>query len=275
MRIVCGLCLTLVLAACGGSSEVAVPKGVTFRAEQARQDLKGRNFELQVVNRSARSITVSRVEFTSSRLDRASIYRGPATIAPGATTNLTLAMAKARCGTGIKATAKITYQVGNGARVISVVHPTDHYGSVALFMKRDCAESTLKTIAIDKHLVVEGTGVDSELSVGVTFAAKTGNVRVGPLDGTTLLKPAPGTNIDQVVSATPYRAVLKIIPNRCDVHVVAEDRTGATMPLHVESKQSGKAFFYLRFDEAQKTQIFDFIAKHCEFGIKQDPLTAP
>jgi hypothetical protein len=59
------------------------------------------------------------------------------------------------------------------------------------------------------------------------------------------------------------------------VHVVAEDRTGATMPLHVDSAQSGKAFFFLRFTEPQKKQIFDFVAKHCGFGVEQDPLNAP
>ncbi|MCW2751542.1 MAG: hypothetical protein JWR83_2652 [Aeromicrobium sp.] len=274
------LVLLLSLVGCGGGGgTVDVPKGVTFRVEQARQDLQNRNFEMQIVNRSAKPITVSRVELTSSRLKRASIYHGPATIGPGATTNLTFAMSKASCGTGIDATATVRYQVGSGDPVTSVVHPKDHYGSVALFMKRDCAESTLAKVAIDRKFTVEGKGANSALVVGVTFTPKpgAGAVRVGPLDGTTLLKPQPGSNLDDVVGpgSAPQHSVVKIIPNRCDVHVVAEDRTGATMPLHVDSKESGKAFFYLKFNEAQKTQIFDFIANHCGFGTKQDPLNAP
>lgn len=279
MRKLVVLLASLALAACSDSSTVSVPKGVTFQVEQARQDLQGRNFEMQVVNRSEKPITVSRVELTSRRLDRASIYHGPATIAPGGTTNLTFAMSKARCGTGIQAMAKVRYQVGNRVSVTSVVRPKDHYGSVALFMKRDCAESTMKKVAIDERFKVEGRGANSSLQVGVTFTPKTGTgpVRLGPLGGTTLLKPQAGSNITGVVDpgSAPYRAVVAIIPNRCDVHVVAEDRTGATMPLHVESKESGRAFFYLRFNEAQKTQIFDFIANHCGFGKKKDPLNAP
>ena len=47
------------------------------------------------------------------------------------------------------------------------------------------------------------------------------------------------------------------------------------MPLRVESKASGKSSVYLRFTEPQKKQIFGFVAKHCGFGVEQDPLNAP
>jgi hypothetical protein len=279
MRRLLALLLLAPLVACGGADDtVDVPRGVTFRVEQARQDLQGRNFELQVVNRSPRPITVTHVELSSGRLGRPSVYEGPAVIPSGVTTNLTMAMSRARCGTGIDARAEVTYQVAGGRTVRSVVRPKDHYGSVALFMRRDCAESTV-AVAIDKTLTVRGTGSDSVLQVGLTFSPKDagGPVTIGPIDGTTLLKPTADGNIEHTLrpGAGPYRAVLDIIPNRCDVHVVAEDRTGATMPLHVRSKASGAAFFYLRFDEAQKAQVFDFIARHCGFGVEQDPLLAP
>lgn len=280
MRKLAAVLSVLALAACSnGSSTVGVPKGVTFRVEQARQDLQNRNFEMQVVNRSSQPITVSRVELTSTRLKRASIYHGPATIGPGATTNLTFAMSTASCGKGIQATARLRYQVGTDDPVTSVVHPSDHDGSVALFMKRDCAQHSLAKTVIDPKFERLGTGPDSVLRIGVTFTPRTsgGPVAIGPLDGTTLLKPSPGSNIQHTVvaGAAPYHAYVDLIPNRCDVHVVAEDRTGAAMPLHATSKQAGQAFFYLKFDEAQKQQIYDFIASHCEFGKKQDPLNAP
>ncbi len=280
MRKLATVLFVLALTACSnGSATVAVPKGVTFRVEQARQDLQNRNFELQVVNRSTQPITVSRVELTSKRLKRASIYHGPATIAPGATTNLTFAMSRASCGTGIDATATLRYRVGEAAQVTSVVHPEDHDGSVALFMKRDCAQSSLAKTVIDPTFTTNGSGPDSTLRVGITFTPRAagGPVRIGPLGGTTLLKPAPGSNITHTVAAgsAPFHAFVELIPNRCDVHVVAEDRTGAAMPLHINSTPSGAAFFFLKFNEAQKTQIFDFIASHCEFGKKQDPLNAP
>ena len=278
--------LLLSLTACGGGGDdlAEVPKGVTFRVEQARQDLQNRHFELQVVNRGDKPLTVSSAKVTSGRLDKASRYEGPATISPGGTVNLTMNMAPASCptkqsGAGIDATARVTYRVGDGKERTSVVRPTDHYGSVARFMKRDCAESTIGDLRVDEKFTVRGEGRDSVLQIGITFTArdKGGPVQVGPVDGTTLLKPAPGTNIDHelVAGSGAYHAVLSIIPNRCDVHVVAEDRTGATMPIHVESEQSGKASFFLRFKEPQKKQIFDFVAKHCGFGVEQDPLNAP
>lgn len=286
MRRAVALLLLLPLVGCGseGDDTVEVPKGVTFRVEQARQDLQNRHFQLQVVNGGSKPLTVSSAKVTSGRLDKASRYVGPATIPAGGTVNLTMNMAPASCPTkqssaGIDATARVTYRVGEGELRTSVVTPKDHYGSVARFMKRDCAESTIGDLRVDDRFPVRGTGRDSVLEVGITFTAKDkgGPVQVGPVDGTTLLKPAPGTNIDHelVAGSGAYHAVLKIIPNRCDVHVVAEDRTGATMPLHVESEQSGKASFFLRFTEPQKKQIFDFVAKHCGFGVEQDPLNAP
>jgi hypothetical protein len=286
MRRAVALLLLLPLVGCGskGDDTVDVPPGVTFRVEQARQDLQGRHFELQIVNKGAKPLTVSSAKVTSGRLDEASHYAGPATIPAGATVNLTMSMAPASCptaksGKGIDAMARVTYRVGNRAQVTSVVRLKDHYGSVGLFMKRDCAESTIGALRVDPTFAVKGKGRDSVLEVGITFTArgKGGPVRIGPVDGTTLLKPAPGSNIDHelVAGSGAYHAVLAIIPNRCDVHVVAEDRTGATMPLHVDSTQSGKAFFFLRFTEPQKKQIFDFVAKHCGFGVEQDPLNAP
>ena len=278
MRTVLAL-LLLAVAACGGPDTTPVPDGITFRVEQSRQDLKTRNFGLQVANDGSKPITVSRVKLTSGRLDEPSTYRGPATVRAGGRINLIMVMSRARCGTGIDATATVTYRVGNGEPTTSVVRPKDHYGSVARFMRRDCAQASIDRVVIDPTFTVRGEGSDSVLQIGITFTPRSdgGPVHVGPLAGTTLLKPSPGSTIDVDLApgGKPRRAVVDIIPNRCDVHVVAEDRTGAAMPLRIQSRAAGKAMFYLIFDEEQKTQIFDFIADHCGFGEVQDPLLAP
>lgn len=271
--------VVLMLVACGGNDPVAVPDGVTFRLEQARQDLQGRNIEFQVVNGGSRDIAVTRAEFTSPRFRGLTSYRGPAVIPAGETTNLTFEMPRAQCGTRIGVTATVHYRIGGGQPRTSVIRPADHYGSVALAMARDCAESTIGKLSIDRELSVTGSGKDSVLNIGMTFAPAPagGRVVLGPLDGTTLLKPAVGSGIDHVLKAdgSAYSTVVRIIPNRCDVHVVAEDRTGAIMPLHVDSKVSGRSFFFVRFSEHQKNQIFDFVASHCGFGTTKDPLNAP
>ena len=274
------------LAACG-SSLVAVPQGVTFRVEQTRTDLKGRNIAMQVVNGGSKPITVSRVEFTSGRLDKPGVYRGLTTIPDGVTTNLILAMPRARCAAarkGIEASIQVTYAVGDGKEVTSVVRPKDHYGSVVLLMKRDCAESATRgvaDIAVDRKLAVRGEGLDSELELGVTFTPLPNGkpVLLEAVDSTVLLAFAPGANgmLDHQLEpgGAPYRAVLRIVPARCDVHVVAEDKAGTLLPIHVRSKQSGDAFFYLQLTEAHRSQIFDFVARHCRFGDAADPLLAP
>lgn len=282
MRVVVPLLLVLgALGACGGDDTVPAPKGVTFQVEQTRQDLQGRKFQVQVVNESRKDMTVEHVDFESGRLDKPARYDGPTTVFAGTTVNLTMTMPPASCGSGLDATVRIRYAWGDGETVTSTARPSDHFGSVERFMKRDCAEQSVGRIDVDDRLVVKGTGDEATLRIGVTFTppANGRTVHLAEVGGSTLLAPAgpDATSIERDLEpgGEPVRADLTFIPNRCDVHVVAEDRTGGILPLRVESKAFGSSPVYLRFSEPQKAQIFDYLAERCGFGEKQDPLNAP
>lgn len=274
------LAVTVLLGACGGDATVPAPKGVTFQVEQTRQDLQGRMFQVQVVNESRKDMSVEHVDFESGRLDKPAGYDGPAEVFAGTTVNLTMTMPRARCGTGLDATVRIRYSWGGGETVTSTARPSDHFGSVERFMKRDCAEQAVGRIDVDE-LVVHGTGDDATLRIGVTFTPPASGrpVHLGDVGGSTLLAPAgpDATTIDRDLEpgGEPVRADLTFVPHRCDVHVVAEDRTGGILPLRVESTEFGTSPVYLRFSEPQKAQIFDYLAERCGFGEKQDPLNAP
>ena len=281
MRVVVSvLLLTALVGACGGDDTEPVPEGVRFQLEQTRQDLQGRRFSVQVVNKGGEVMTVDRVELESGRLDKPATYDGPTTVFAGTAVNLTMEMPRARCGDGIDARVRITYAVGDGETVTSTARPSDHFGSVERFMKRDCAERAIGRIDVD-DLVVHGEGDDATLGIGVTFTPPASGdvVHLVSVGGSTLLAPADqdATTIDRDLEpgGEPVHADLTFIPNRCDVHVVAEDRTGGILPLRVESSAFGSSPVYLRFDEPQKAQIFDYLAERCGFGKKQDPLNAP
>ena len=282
MRVVVPLLFVMgLLGACGGRETVPAPRGVTFQLEQTRQDLQGRRFQLQVVNEGREDMTVERIDFESGRLDEPARYEGPATILAGTKVNLTMTMPRARCGTGLDATVRIRYSWGDGETVTSTARPGDHFGGVERFMKRDCAERSIGRIDVDDRLVVRGKGEKATLGIGVTFTPpRSGDpVHLADVGGSTLLAPAgpDATTIDRDLEpgGEPVRADLTFVPNRCDVHVVAEDRTGGILPLRVESEAFGATPVYLRFDQSQRTQIFDYLADRCGFGEKQDPLNAP
>lgn len=268
------------LTGCGGDGPVDVPQGVTFRVEQVRQDLQNRHFQLQVVNGGRTPVTVAEADFDSGRLDRPAHYDGPATVRPGTSVNLTMSMPRARCGDGLDATVRVRYSVDGADTVTSEVRPSDHYGSVERFMRRDCAERTLGDLAIDRRLAVAGRGDDARLTIGFTVTPPSTGRRIRLLDvgGSTLLAPAgpDATRIDRELEPgdEPLHVEVTFIPNRCDVHAVAEDRTGGIVPLAVESSAFGRSVVYLRFDEPQKTQIFDYLADRCGFGRVKDPLNA-
>lgn len=274
MRLVVAVLLVAgLLGACGGDDTVPVPRGVTFQLEQTRQDLQGRKFSVQVVNGGREDMTVERVELESGRLDEPAGYDGPTTVFAGTTVNLTMTMPRARCGNGIDATVRITYALEDGESVTSTARPTDHFDSVERFMKRDCAEKTLGRVVID-GLDARGRGDEATLDIGVTFTPpKSGTaVHLVAVGGSTLLAPAgpDATTIDRTMTpgGEQVRANLTFIPNRCDAHAVAEDRTGGILPLRVESKAFGTSPVYLRFTEPQKAQIFDYLAERCGFGTK-------
>ena len=281
MRLVVAVLLvTGLLGACGGDDAAPVPRGVTFQLEQTRQDLQGRKFSVQVVNDGREDMTVERVELESGRLDEPATYDGPTTVYSGTAVNLTMTMPRARCGDGIDARVRITYSLGDGETVTSTARPSDHFGSVERFMKRDCAERAAGRIDID-DLEVRGRGDDATLRIGVTFTPPKSGTAVQLVDvgGSTLLAPAgpDATTIDRALTpgGPAVRASLTFIPNRCDAHVVAEDRTGGILPLRVESKAFGTSPVYLRFTEPQKAQIFDYLAERCGFGKKEEPSNAP
>ncbi len=273
------LLLAAWLGACGGD-EVSLPDGVTLNVEQTRQDLPGRRFQVQVVNAGRADLTVEHVELESARLDRPVGYDGPTLIAAGTTVNLTMTMPRARCGDGVGARVRVTYSVDGGEVVTSVGHPRDRYGSVERFMTRDCAERAVGRLSIDR-LTVRGDGDEATLRVDVTFTPPTSGavVRLVAVDGSTLLAPAgpDATTIDRELrpGGEPVSAGLTFIPNRCDVHVVAEDRTGGILPLRVESQTFGTSPVYLRFTAPQQAQIFDYLAERCGFGTEQDSRNAP
>jgi hypothetical protein len=274
------LLVALLLGGCGDDT-VPAPKGVSFQLEQTRQDLQSREFSVQVVNDGTQDLVVESVELESGRLDEPVTYDGPTRIVAGTAVNLEMTMPPVECGSGIDARVRITYAVDGGKTVTSVERPGDRFGSVERFMKRDCAERSVGRIDIDDELTVDGDGEDATLVIGVTFTPpKSGEpVRLVRVDGSTLLAPAgpEATTIERELEpgGPPVHADLTFIPNRCDVHVVAEDRTGGILPLRVEGEPFGSSPVYLRFSEPQKAQIFDYLAERCGFGDVQDPLNAP
>lgn len=274
--------LLLVAALLGGCGDdtAPVPDGVAFRLEQTRQDLQNRNISVQVLNDGRSDLTVERVELVSGRLDEPATYVGPARVAAGTAVNLVMEMPRARCGRGLDARVRVTYAVGDDETVTSVARPSDRFGSVGRFMKRDCAERAVGRIEID-GLTVRGASKEAELVVALTVTPpRSGSaVRLDHVEGSTLLAPADpdATSIDREVrpGGDPVRAELTFVPNRCDVHVVAEDRTGGILPMRVEGGTFGRSPVYLTFSEPQKAQIFDYLAERCGFGEVRDPLNAP
>jgi len=260
------------LGACGGPSLVDVPKGVTLRVEQTRSGLMSRAIQMQVANQGPRTLKVSRIEFSSKRFDKSAVWTGPSDVEAGTTKNLRIDMPKARCGKGIDATMRLTYAVDGGKEVESEVPARDHYGSVGLFMKRDCAQRALAKAA---RLTVSGprvAGVGGDavahLDLTLTPTGARDEVKLKSIDSTVMLKFAPGFDgeIGKSAGAAPLKLDIPVVPSRCDAHVVAEDKAGTLFPVNIVSKRSGKAFFYLPLTEAQRSRIFDYLADYCDFG---------
>lgn len=276
--------LGLGAAACGsdGGADGAdrpgpLPPGVTVFLDQARQDQGSRRVQIQVRNAGPGLLTVDAAELRSSRVRTVARYRGPALVAAGAATNLTVPLGTGRCardGEGLGARVVLTAHREGGPVQRSQAPVRDRYDGVGRLLAGDCARSHLRTAELGR-VTVSGRGTDARLDVELVLAARAGGppVRVDRVLGTTLLAPVGGSErIGRTLApgGPPLRARVRFVPNRCDVHVVAEDRAGTILLVRLAPAGGPAGTLQLRMDEPRKAVVFDWLAERCRFADADD-----
>jgi hypothetical protein len=282
-----GLLLLLVTAAAcsdpaagpAGPSEpvaTAAPADLVASIDQSRIHRVGRTVDVRLEADATEGVRVTRVEIVSSRVEGA-VWTGEEDLDPVA--QLTMELPPGGCGDETGFEVALTYTVEGGLARNSTVPATDLYGAVGRLLDRDCAASVLAeaaTLVTGELRVVGGEGPDSvlELPVTLTPTGRRDDVVVRGFEDTVLLAQAHGsasaadgrTRVRLGRGRGPVTLVLRVVPARCDPHVLAEDKVGTLVPVVVEAPEiAADVRPYLPLSDADRAALRRFVPLHCEW----------
>lgn len=210
---------------------------------------------------------------------------------PGTTRAVYVGLGEARCaGSGSSGTsgtepgattpsATITLALGEGddlgpATEVAVEEVSDPVGHLARNHAADCAVAAVAAgahLAVDADVPVETR--DGELTALVTL-------RIEPVDG------GPEVTLDRIAGTTLMSnpdprggasgwvgrdlagqrsgaVVLAVVPARCDVHAVAEDKRGTFLPVSARVDGAPQQPVYVPMPDSARSDFYDFVGDHC------------
>ncbi|MBD7996513.1 sulfite exporter TauE/SafE family protein [Arthrobacter sp. Sa2CUA1] len=229
------------------------PAGISASLTVSRLSIGERSVNLVISNG-----TETDLEITAAALD-SPWYTGPApwvpadgdgtTVRPGGRVALPAALPAAVCAGGTDPSgadssgdnaASVRLTLGDGS-THSVAAP-DPYSSLAGVHGQDCLQQAVDevaVIALPAGLGVSEDGRSTVISVAVTPTGGDGSLTVDAIGTTTLITEAPGKPWPRQVEISgndaPSVLELHIVPMRCDVHALAEDKVGTRLPLEIEA----------------------------------------
>lgn len=275
MRRLLVVLLVLVAAGCSGDEpDAALSAGVEVMIDQTRSDLATRRVQVRVANGGAAPLTVRRATLVVPGWPSGARYEGPATVAPGAAVNLPVGAprvpdrAGVACGDVTGARVRLVLQDAGGGTTGVSVPVRDRYGAVARLLARDCTDLLVTTRVGTPRLDRDAIVVPLELVAGEE------PVTLGALEGTVLLALAPGEDgrLDRRLGpGERWTREVRLVPARCDAHVVIEDKVGTLLPLRL-SGPDGAATTLVRPSAAAKGRLLDLVARRCGLGDGDDPL---
>lgn len=219
----------LLLAGCAQAPDVAVS------VYQTRSDVPLHRIEIQVRNDDDHAVTVHRAELVSTQLTQSPVWDEPVDIPVGAAMDLKVQLPPALCTGEVRDEVVLTV---DGEEM--TVAADDRLGQLAAYRKTQCF-SQLVQAAGD----VRVTGLR-----GDRLQFDTG-VEIRSFGSTTLFVPTE-LGSDSV----------RLTPNRCDAHALAEDKQGTYFPVAVTiDGRTGE--YTIGVDPQLRNRLYALYARMC------------
>lgn len=226
-----------VLAGCAQN-----PPELTVGLYQTRSDMPLDKMEIQVRNNTDSPVTVQRAQLVSTRLSQFPLWDEPVEIPPGAAVDLKVQLPPAVCGDGDSDEVRLI--VGRQEMTLPA---TDTLGQMAKYVQAQCFRQEVERLGR-----ISVTGLDGDvLELNVS-----GPIRVMEVGTTTLFRPR---NPQAPASGTP----LRLRPNRCDAHALADDKQGTYFPLTVQLPGGVAGSYRLGVDAQLRNELYRFYAQEC------------
>jgi hypothetical protein len=231
------LVAALLVAGCA-----ADPPPVTVGLYQTRSDTPLDRIEMQVRNSGDIPVTVQRAKLVSTRLTAFPVWDEPVEIPPGAAVDLKVQLPPAVCGTGESDEVELSVDGRQWT-----LPAQDTLGQLARYQAAQCFRQDVERVG---SLRVTGLAGDR-----LQLEAR-GDVRLGEFGTTTLFRPA-----DPMAAARG--AHVRLLPNRCDAHALADDKQGTYFPLTVTLPDGRSGSYVLAVDERTRAELYALYAKVC------------
>jgi len=238
-RLCCVVAAVTALAACA-----APTPPVSTVVYQTRSDTPLNKIEIQVQNDGEKPVTVDFAQLSSPSLAGTPQWNEPVEIPAGAAMDLKVALPAANCGG--QGDAQVQLRV-DGTTVTMAAD--DKLGQLAKYIDNDCLRQ-----AVAQQMDLRIAAIDDE---GLVIEGATGEVRAGELGTTILFRP-----VDPMAIARGSDRV-RLQPNRCDAHALAEDKQGTYFPLAVTLPDGRSGTYTLGVDQQLRQQLYGLYAGLC------------
>jgi hypothetical protein len=280
--------LAAALSGCGGATPSNsiddIAAGFTVEVFQSRADVPKRFLEISILNGSSEDVTITAARFDSGQFLGVADWtkRESTFLRAGNRVDLPVALPSPSCS-GAEPThfVELEFAASDGSTGEARMAATDRLDRLPALSVEDCLG---KQIALNAAIstgdaltsITAGSSPTATLTMTIIPTAAAGSVQLHSLRGTVLLNlldQASGTilterPIDQTVNSAsaPIELSVTIGPQRCDPHVVAEDKRGTYLPMSVTAADGTEGTIYLEASPSLREAIYDFVATACGFA---------
>lgn len=267
------------LTACAPASgpEPAAPDAVRASVYQPRPDIAAGRMAIQVHNDSDEALVVTAARLESADFAEPLVWSGDRepSVLPGRALDLRVDLGESVCAEDERTdpTVVLGYRLGGGAERTVEVEPDDPYDLLPRLHDEAClvdrVAEVVELTAVD--VVSPGTsGVPGEFVVSVAPTGAPGTATVSHVYSTTLLAPSRdgvGTSdlpVDIRLGADgPPEFRVPLVPNRCDVHALQEDKIGTRIPLEVTAPDGTTGRLVLPATDELRKRMYAFYTAYC------------
>lgn len=215
---------------------------LTVGLYQTRSDMPLDKMEMQIRNDGPAPVTIERAQLVSTRLTQFPVWEEQVEIAPGAAVDLKVQLPPAVCSEG--GTDEVRLTVDGEERTLPA---TDTLGQMAKYVAAQCFRQEVERLGR-----ISATGLRGD----VLQLTVNGPIRVREVGTTTLFRPR---DPQAPLAGEP----LRLRPNRCDAHALADDKQGTYFPLTVELPGGRQGAYRLGVDPQLRNELYSFYAREC------------
>ena len=280
------LAIVLALSAtCGFTSCVAAPPvdsygadgGIEVSVVQGRDDRGARIVAIELTNGRDDAIAVTRAELSGAQLLKAAVWNRGTTLRPGLTVDLRVQLGAPACplADNLTPSVTVTFTTATGIERTVSGEPGQPSGVLTRIAGEDCliegvnAQAQISVTAVEYEpgahqpavliIAVRPEDVDGR----VTLVAVTATVLLALVDpdGNYSQRYDVGRVLERGGDSSDLR--IAVVPNRCDVHAVAEDKRGTFIPFEATIDDGPAGTYFVAMPDEEKGTLYAFYADYC------------